>query len=91
VLQPAPARTRSRMHLVSFANKATCALQILHDCSCRGFFWRLKDASGTLTLKAKLIPVLFNAAGAAQFLTSTGKFEGTVFGADIEEGRDERQ
>ena len=39
---------------------------------------RLKRASGTLTLTATVIPVLFNAAGGAQFLTSTGKFEGTI-------------
>ncbi len=52
---------------------------------------RLKRASGTLTLTATVIPVLFNAAGGAQFLTSTGKFEGTVFGVDIEkEDRDDR-
>ena len=41
---------------------------------------RLKRASGTLTLTATVIPVLFNAAGGAQFLTSTGKFEGTISG-----------
>jgi hypothetical protein len=53
---------------------------------------RLKRASGTLTLTATVIPVLFNAAGGAQFLTSTGKFEGTISGEAIaEEGRDERQ
>jgi len=52
---------------------------------------RLKGASGTLTLTATVPPVLFNAAGGAQFLTSTGKLEGTVFGVDLhEEGRDER-
>jgi hypothetical protein len=53
---------------------------------------RLKRASGTLTLTATVIPVLFNAAGGAQFLTITGKFEGTISGVAIEEdGRDERQ
>jgi hypothetical protein len=53
---------------------------------------RLKGASGTLTLTATLIPVLFNASGGAVLATNTGKFEGTVFGVDIgEEGRDERQ
>jgi hypothetical protein len=41
---------------------------------------RLNRASGTLTLTATVIPVLFNAAGGAQFLTSTGKFEGTISG-----------
>ena len=53
---------------------------------------RLKRASGTLTLTATVIPVLFNAAGGAQFLTSTGKFEGTISGAAIgEDGPDERK
>ena len=52
---------------------------------------RLKGASGTLTLTATLIPVQFNASGAAVLLTNTGKFEGTVLGVDIEEeGRDGR-
>jgi hypothetical protein len=52
---------------------------------------RLNRASGTLTLTATVMPVLFNAAGGAQFLTSTGKFEGTVLGVDIEkEDRDDR-
>ena len=50
---------------------------------------RLKRASGTLTLTATVIPVLFNAAGGAQFLTSTGKVEGTISGVgDREEGPD---
>jgi hypothetical protein len=50
---------------------------------------RLKRASGTLTLTATVIPVLFNAAGGAQFLTSTGKFEGTISGVGHrEEGPD---
>jgi hypothetical protein len=41
---------------------------------------RLKHGFGTLTLTATVIPVLFNAAGAPQLLTSTGNFEGTVSG-----------
>jgi hypothetical protein len=50
---------------------------------------RLKRASGTLTLTATVVPVLFNAAGGAQFLTSTGKFEGTISGVGHrEEGPD---
>lgn len=53
---------------------------------------RLERASGTLTLTATVIPVLFNAAGGAQFLTSTGKFEGTISGVGHQEqGQDERQ
>ena len=53
---------------------------------------RLKRASGTLTLTATVIPVLFNASGGAQLLTSTGMFEGTVSGVGRrKEGRDERE
>ena len=53
---------------------------------------RLKGASGTLTMTATLIPVLFNASNTPVLVTSTGKFEGTVFGVAIEEeGRGERQ
>ena len=52
---------------------------------------RLKGASGTLTLTATLTPVLFNASGGAVLVTNTGKFEGTVFGVDIDkEDRDDR-
>ena len=52
---------------------------------------RLKGASGTLTLTATLIPVLFNASGGAVLVTNTGKFEGTVFGVDVDkEDRDDR-
>jgi hypothetical protein len=52
---------------------------------------RLKGASGSLTLTATLIPVLFNASGGAVLVTNTGKFEGTVFGVDVEkEDRDDR-
>jgi hypothetical protein len=52
---------------------------------------RLKGASGTLTLTATLIPVLFNASGGAVLVTNKGMFEGTVFGVDIEtEDRDNR-
>jgi len=52
---------------------------------------RLKGAYGTLTLTATLIPVLFNASGGVALATNTGKFEGTVFGVDIEkEDRDGR-
>ena len=52
---------------------------------------RFKGASGTLTLTATLTPVLFNASGGAVLVTDTGKFEGTVFGVDIDqEGQDDR-
>ena len=50
---------------------------------------RLKGASGTLTLTATVIPVVFNAAGLPQLLTSTGRLEGTISGVSHrEEGRD---
>jgi len=53
---------------------------------------RFTGASGTLTLTSTLVPVLYNASNAAQFLTNMGEFEGTVFGVAIgEEGQDERQ
>ena len=41
---------------------------------------RFKHASGTLTSKLTVIPVLFDAAGAATFLTMNGKFEGSISG-----------
>ena len=44
---------------------------------------RFKGASGTLTLTATLLPVLYNASNAPALLTNTGEFEGTVFGVDI--------
>ena len=52
---------------------------------------RLKGASGTLTMTATLTPVVFNASNAVVLATNTGKFEGTIFGVPMEEGRDERQ
>ena len=53
---------------------------------------RLKGASGTLTLTATVIPVVFNAAGLPQLLTSTGRLEGTISGVrHRKEGRDERE
>jgi hypothetical protein len=41
---------------------------------------RFNHASGALTLTVTVIPVLFNADGAPQMLTMTGKFEGAVSG-----------
>jgi hypothetical protein len=53
---------------------------------------RFHGASGTFTLTAMLVPVLFNASGGVVLATDTGKFEGTVFGVDVEkEGRDNPQ
>jgi hypothetical protein len=48
---------------------------------------RFKSASGTLHLRVTVMPVLFNAEGGAQWLTMTGKFEGTVSGVSRERDR----
>ena len=48
---------------------------------------RFKDASGTLTLTATLLPVLFNGPDSAVLLTGTGEVEGTVSGAAETAGR----
>lgn len=53
---------------------------------------RFKDASGTLTLTATLLPVLYDASNNPVLLTATGQFEGTVSGVDMEaERQNERQ
>jgi hypothetical protein len=53
---------------------------------------RFKDASGTLTLTATLIPVLRNASVVVPINTNTGEFEGTVSGPAIgEDGQDARR
>ena len=53
---------------------------------------RFKGASGTLTSTATWTPAVLDASGSPQLLTSTGEFDGTVFGVAIgEEGQDERQ
>jgi hypothetical protein len=53
---------------------------------------RFKGASGALTSTGMLIPVLFNASNTPALSTSTGEFDGTVFGVAIGEGgQDERQ
>jgi hypothetical protein len=52
---------------------------------------RLNGASGTLTLTATVMPVVFNAAGSLQLLTSTGKLEGTISGVRDRGGRPDRQ
>jgi hypothetical protein len=46
---------------------------------------RLTGASGNLTMKATLMAVLRNASNAPALLTNTGKFEGTIFGAALED------
>ena len=54
---------------------------------------RFTGASGNLTMTATIMPVLRNASNAPALLTNTGKFEGTIFGAALEdeEREDERQ
>lgn len=52
---------------------------------------RLNGASGTLTLTATVIPVVFNAAGLPQLLASTGKLEGTISGVGHREERSDGQ
>lgn len=53
---------------------------------------RFQGASGSLTMTATLMAVLRNAANAPALLTNTGKFEGTVFRATLEDDQyeDER-
>ena len=53
---------------------------------------RFKGASGTLTSTSTWTPAVVDASNSPQLLTSTGEFDGTVFGVAIgEEGQDERQ
>lgn len=53
---------------------------------------RFKSASGTLTLTATWLPVLFNGPNSVVLLTSTGEITGTVLGvARGEDRQDERQ
>jgi hypothetical protein len=54
---------------------------------------RFTGASGSLTMTATLMVVLRNASNAPALLTNTGKFEGTIVGAALEdeEREDERQ
>jgi hypothetical protein len=54
---------------------------------------RFTGASGNLTMTATIAAVLRNASNAPALLTNTGKFEGLIFGARLEEEEreDERQ
>jgi hypothetical protein len=54
---------------------------------------RFTGASGNLTMTATIMPVLRNASNSPALLTNTGKFEGTIFRAALEdeEREDERQ
>jgi hypothetical protein len=53
---------------------------------------RFTDTSGNLRMTPTLMSVLRNAANAPALLTNTGKFEGTIVGAALEdeEGEDEQ-
>ena len=53
---------------------------------------RFTGASRNLRMTATIMPVLGNASNAPALLTNTGKFEGTIFGAALEdeEREDER-
>ena len=46
---------------------------------------RFAGASGNLTMTATLVAVLRNASGQPALLTNTGKFEGTLVGASLDE------
>jgi hypothetical protein len=52
---------------------------------------RFKGASGALTLNSTLTPVVFAADNSVKLLTNTGAFEGTVFGAAIDDERDDER
>ena len=54
---------------------------------------RFTGASGDLTMTATIAPVLRDASGAPTLATDTGEFEGTIFGAALEEEdrQEERQ
>ena len=52
---------------------------------------RFKGASGALTLNSTLTPVVFAADNSAKLLTNTGTFEGTVFGAALDDERDDER
>jgi len=63
------------------------ALTVNYDIT--GGTGRFAGASGNLTMTATLVAVLRNASNAPALLTNTGEFEGTIFGAAVEE--EERQ
>ena len=52
---------------------------------------RFKGASGALTLNSTLTPVVFAADNSVKLKTNTGTFEGTVFGAAIDDERDDER
>ena len=52
---------------------------------------RFKGASGALTLNSTLTPVVFAADNSVKLVTNTGTFEGTVFGAALDDERDDER
>ena len=72
-------------------NPGKAALVVNYQIS--GGTGRFTDAKGNLTLSATLMAVLRNASNAPALLTNAGKFEGTIFGAALEdeEREDERR
>jgi len=52
---------------------------------------RFKGASGALTLNSTYTPVVLAADNSVKLLTNTGTFEGTVFGAAIDDERDDER
>ena len=53
---------------------------------------RFKTATGTLTMSATVVPILFNGPNSAVLLTTSGSLEGTVLGLTADEaGQEERQ
>jgi hypothetical protein len=52
---------------------------------------RFKGASGALTLNSTATPVVFAADNSVKLLMNTGTFEGTVFGAAIDDERDDER
>jgi len=68
-------------------SEGTAALIVNYKVS--GGTGRFTGATGNLTMRATIMPVLFNAASAPALLTNTGKFEGTVFRAGGGDAQDE--
>jgi hypothetical protein len=61
----------------------TAALTVNYQIS--GGTGRFKGASGNLTMTATIMPVLANASNAPALLTNTGKFDGTILRAALED------
>jgi len=57
---------------------ATGTAALIVNYQVNGGTGRFAGASGTLTMKSTLMPVLANAANAPALLTNTGRFEGSI-------------